>query len=220
MVATFFTVFLKQLKDEVTEKSRKLSIVEGEIAAEVNAEEEPEEATLTLKSLSITALTEQKCAQTFVRLNSINVELISDEMEFLRYVIDFAIDYATNDIVDVGGKMGDLRMKLALMLNIPENDERFVVAIQIIDQLIRDVIGEDEDIAQDAAEATALPVVDETQANNTPSEIVDEYFYNPSDPTRVHIPPVWTPTNARCNAALIYLYFRVVSFDQRIRWVD
>lgn len=220
MVATFFTVFLKQLKDEVTEKSRKLSIVEGEIAAEVNAEEEPEEATLTLKSLSITALTEQKCAQTFVRLNSINVELISDEMEFLRYVIDFAIDYATNDIVDVGGKMGDLRMKLALMLNISENDERFVVAIQIIDQLIRDVIGEDEEIAQDAAEATALPVVDETQANNTPSEIVDEYFYNPSDPTRVHIPPVWTPTNARCNAALIYLYFRVVSFDQRIRWVD
>lgn len=27
---------------------------------------------------------------------------------------------------------------------------------------------------------------------------------------RVNIPPVWTPTNPRANAALIYLYFRIV----------
>lgn len=184
------------------------------VKAGVKPEEtaEPEDVGLGLKSLSITYTAEQKCVDTFVRLNSINVELIGDELDFIRYVIDFAIDYATNNIVD-SGKMGDLRIKLALMLNISETDERFIVALEIIDQLIEDVAGEDETDHVKNEEETASPAL--PPVNGTPSEeevTADEFFYDPSNPKRMHIPPVWTPTNRRANAALIYLYFRVVSF--------
>lgn len=172
---------------------------------------EPEDVGLGLKSLSITYTAEQKCVDTFVRLNSINVKLIGDDLEFIRYVIDFAIDYSTNNIVD-SGKMGDLRVKLALMLNVSETDERFITALEIIDKLIEDVAGEDEADQDENNEGTESPA--QPAENGTPSEEVpaaEEFFYDPVNPKRVHIPPVWTPTNRRANAALIYLYFRVVS---------
>lgn len=178
---------------------------------EIKTEEvvEQEEKGLMLRTLSI--MWEQKCVETFVRLNSINVELIGDELEFIRYVIDFAIDFATNNIVDTG-KMGDLRFKLALMLNVSENDKRFLAAIEVIDKLIEDVVGVDETDHEgtDVEFNEGTELIDE---NETPDEqsIDNEFFYDPSDPTKVHIPPVWTPSNKRANAALIYLYFRVVS---------
>lgn len=211
--STPFSVFLNQLKEVVTERTTKISMAREEAKPGVKPEEivEPEDVGLGLKSLSITYTSEQKCVETFVRLNSINVELIGDELDFIRYVIDFAIDYATNNIVD-SGKMGDLRIKLALMLNISETDDRFIAAMEIIDKLIEDVAGEDEtdQDENDGETETAAPPAE----NGTPSDeevVADEFFYDPSNPKKVHIPPVWTPTNKRANAALIYLYFRVVS---------
>lgn len=193
-------VSLKQLKNAVSEKMTKISLIDEE-AGEVKIEKQ-DESGLRLKTLSITM--EQKCANTFVRLNSINVELIDDELEFVRYVIDFAIDFATNDMVNVG-ESGYLKLKLAHMLNINENDKRLIAAVEIIDRLIDDVVG---------ADRAGHKGNDREEENEKPAENgndADEFFYDPTDLKKVHIPPMWTPSNKRANAALIYLFFRDVS---------
>lgn len=193
-----------------------------------------EEMGLELRSLSINV--QQKCVDTFVRLNSINVELIGDELEFIRYVIDFFIDYATNGIVDMG-KTNHLRTILALMLNISENDERFVAAVEILDKLIDNVAGiedsdhDEETILQEKnkklldesiedsdhdgetiLQAENDKLLDASTISTDEESVADEYFYDRADPEKVHIPPIWTPTNKQANAALIYLYFRDVCF--------
>lgn len=168
-----------------------------------------EEVGLSLRSLSI--ILEQKCVEkcveTFVRLDSINVELIEDELEFVRYVIDFSIDYAMNDGCD-SGKMDCLKRRLAQMLSINENDEKFKVVMEMFDKLLDAVANDtDEEVERRESEcALATDGPDETQ--ELPNE--DEHFYDVSDSKKFYIPPVWTPTNRRANAAFIYLYFRVV----------
>lgn len=204
-------VFLHQLKEVVTEKTSKFS---GEEPTEVA---EPEDAGLALKTLSITADAEQKCVEAIVRLNSINVELIGDELEFIRYVMDFAIDYATNNIVDAS-KAGYLRIQLAHMLNVDENDEQFIAAIETIDKLIGGAVGEGEEETDfeenDREEAGKAPSPAKSESPSDEQIVADEFFYHPTDPSRAHIPPVWTPSNKRANAALIYLYFRIVCSSQ------
>lgn len=184
----------------MSEKTTKISLIDEE-AVEVKIEKQ-DESGLRLKTLSITM--EQKCANTFVRLNSINVDLIDDDLEFVQYVIDFAIDFATNNMVNVG-EMGYLKLKLAHMLNINENDERLIAAVEIIGRLIEDVVD---------ADSTDHKGNDSEEGNEKPAENgngANEFFYDPTDLKKVHIPPMWTPSNKRTNAALIYLFFRDVS---------
>lgn len=207
------SVFLNQLKGVVTEKTSKFS------SEEPKEEAEPDDAGLALKTLSITADAEQKCVDAIVRLNSINVELIGDELEFIRYVMDFAIDYATNNIVDAS-KAGYLRIQLAHMLNVSENDEQFITAIETIDNLIGQVAGEGEEETDfeenDREETDKVAIPDKSEMPSNEPIVADEFFHHPTDPNRAHIPPVWTPSNKRANAALIYLYFRIVSFSRTL----
>lgn len=170
--------------------------------------QEEDDIGLSLRSLSI--IVEQKsvekCAEALVRLNSINVELIEDELEFVRYIIDFSVDYATTNYFN-SGKASDLKRKLALTLDISENDERFKAAMEILDSLIDGIVADTEADIQENEEASPPTPVQETEI---PDET--EVFYDASDPKKIRLPPVWTPSNRRANAALIYLYFRVVGF--------
>lgn len=210
LVNISISAIMNEFKDLVTERRTKMRN-NGDQVQETEEEDEPETG-LILKSLSI--ILEQKCVEkcidTFVRLSSINVELIEDELEFIRYVIEFSIDYASNNGVD-SGKANYLRTKLSRTLNISENDERFTVAVEMLDTLISDVTADqdadfDNDDSQDA-DATE-------KVNNVPDaeDSADEIFYDTDDPKKAHIPPVWTPKNKKANAALIYLYFRVVCY--------
>lgn len=199
---------LNELKDTITEKRSKIKSSDDLLMSLEDAQEE-EEVGLSLRSLSI--ILEQKCVEkcveTFVRLDSINVELIEDELEFIRYVIDFSIDYATNDGCD-SGKACCLKRRLAHMLSINENDEKFKVVMEMFDKLL-DAVAADTDAETDRRESEWALAPDGSDENQKlPNE--DEHFYDASDPKKLHIPPVWTPTNRKANAAFIYLYFRVV----------
>lgn len=175
-------------------------------------EEENEDVGLALRSLSI--ILEQKCiekcAETFVRLDSINVELIDDELEFIRYVIDFSMDYATN--IGLGkGSFFKSRSRLGLvhMLNIHENDERFKVVMEMLNKLLDDVATDaDADLREEVYSLAS-------DASPTLSDEMEQ-FYDARDPKKYHIPPVWTPSDRKANAALIYLFFRVVCLRQYV----
>lgn len=51
-------------------------------------------------------------------------------------------------------------------------------------------------------------------SHGTHANTHQDIFYDPQNKNRVYIPAVWTPQQKRANAALIYLYFRSVSFMQ------
>lgn len=168
------------------------------------ASHEEDEEGLSLRSLSV--ILEQKCVEkcveTLVRLDSINVELVEDELEFIRHVIDFSIDYATNDGINTG-KLGSLKRRLAHMLNIDEKDERFKVAMDMLNTLLDGVATDtDADLRQN----------ENVHGFDDSYKLSDGYeqLYDASDPKKLHIPPVWTPSDRSANAALIYLYFRTV----------
>lgn len=197
---------LNELKDAVTEKRTTIS----SNAELTTVEEIPEEDDIGLSLRSLSIIVEQKCvekcAETFVRLDSINVELIEDELEFVRYVLDFSIDYAANNPLDPN-KANDLKWKLARTLDISENDERFQVAMAIFDNLIDEIVADTEADIEENEEASPPSPAEETEI---PDET--EHFFDASDPNKFRLPPVWTPSDSKANAALIYLYFRVVGF--------
>lgn len=208
---------LNELKDTVTEKRSKKPRSD-ELLMNLEDAQEEEEVGLSLRSLSLILEQQcvEKCVETFVRLDSINVELIEDELEFIRYVIDFSIDYAIHDGCN-SGKADCLKRRLAHMLNIHENDEKFQVVMEMFDKLL-DAVAADTDAEAERRESEcALAPDDRDESQKISNE--DEQFYDASDPKKLHIPPMWTPTNREANAAFIYLYFRVVSsMFQSIRY--
>lgn len=242
---------LHDLKDAVTEKQM---VKSSKTDVHEVAQEEEEGKGLSLKPLTI--LREQKCiavcVESLVRLDSFNVELIEDDLEFIHYVIDFSIEYAAKN----GADPGPLKQKLSQMLNIDEMDENYVIAMTILDKLIHDVIvemvgdvsdeddadatdedeeasGEDEDelkegdaasgeeeaapeeAAAASGEGDAAPDAVSEEGAETASLLSENAeFYDPNDSSKMLIPPVWTPSDPKANAALIFLFFRVVRYQE------
>lgn len=190
---------LGELKDAVTEKRKK--ILSSDNLLIESKDEEDDDMRLSLRSLSV-ALEQtcvEMCAETFVRLDSMNVELIDDELEFIRYVIEFSVDYAANNSYDPG----KAKRSLAQMLNINEYDERIKVVMEILDKLLVVAVDTIVDHLQENENLSALEESSKSSCDN-------DGFYDASDPKKLHIPAVWTPRDKKTNAVLIYLYFRVV----------
>lgn len=55
--------------------------------------------------------------------------------------------------------------------------------------------------------------IDETKSSNRTTPITPITIFKKKNQIEIKIPPIWTPSEKRTNAALIYLYFRTVSFS-------
>lgn len=168
-----------------------------------SSENEPEnverEPAFQIPSI-ITIIEPKEELKPFLRMPSLNVELLANDDEFYKYFVDFSIDYVVKNRFNAEQKQIHAE-KLKKMLKSNESNPKFQMVTIFVDELL------DEAVTLNSSE-------DNTELSRVP-EIVDAYkhdFYiDLSDMKKVCIPSVWTPSYKRVNASLIYLFFRHVS---------
>lgn len=180
-------------KDMLIEKESSMT----DIQVEQEQTESKSENTL-LKRMSI--IIEEKIEKTLIRLNSLDVELCEDVSELIKYVTDFAINFSLKK------KYGDnveSEFNVKQFFNGDSDNELETIALEILNEFFDEIMHVNE--LEMIEEETKISVGDILNENCN-----KEFFYDENDHNKVYIPPVWTPSFKRTNAALIYLFFRQV----------
>lgn len=170
---------------------------------------EETEIGLNLKSLSV--IIDPKWRETMIRLNSVDLQFIEDDCEFAKYVVDFAIGYVIKNKQKSQHLEQDLASDIVDEFGLEKSDQKYEQAREIIYGVLDSIFT--ENLSSESYTIISEPV---SEMNDIISADIEEKtslasLFDATNPNKIRIPAVWTPSNKRANASLIYLYFRVVS---------